>query len=93
MRNNTKQSGVAAIELVLILLALILIGFVGYRVYDARQTADEQLNQSATGPGGGQSSGTRSSADLNLAETSLDQVNPEDSSSELSELDSQLSGF
>lgn len=79
----------AAVELVLILLGLVLIGFAGYKVYDARQSADRQLDQSTSES----SSETTSSADLDTAESTLDQVNPDDSNSELSELDSQLSGF
>lgn len=95
-QQRKNQSGIVVLELLLILLGLALIGFVGYRVYDARKAADKQFDQSTSQSVPVEDSNTpeiKNATDLNEAEQSLNQINPDDSDSDASQLDSQIDSF
>lgn len=102
MKARKNQSGIAILEVVLILVIVGIIGFVGFRVFDAKKSADESLRQAdATStvnkPQLDSSAPTvapvKSTSDLDSAGKTLDSVNPDDGNTDATQLDSQMSGF
>jgi hypothetical protein len=96
MKNH--DNGFAIVEGILILVIVGLIGLVGYKVYNTRSYVNKQSqapvtatpvssNKLPTAPA------VNSTKDLNSAEQSLSRLNTDDSSSDLSQLDSQVSGL
>ena len=95
-----NQRGIAAIETVLILVIVALVGFVGYKVYTTKQNTDKaSQNSVAAGASVAKSSLSatvpemNSTNDLTSAQSTLDQTNPDDSTADLDQLSSQLSAF
>src|SRR4051812_26427098 len=100
--NKQNQSGVAALEFALLLVIVAIIGFAGYKIYQTRQSLDQQSSAQTSTPTPKSAEGTinpdtvpaiNSSSDLNKAEQSLNGVNTSDDSSDLSQLSSQSNGF
>ena len=91
MRNHEGQSGFTIIELVLVVVALALVGFGGWKVYDTHHNAIPAQSPTASVPS---APAVSSATDLNSAQTALDQNDPSNSNTtDLSQLDSQLNSF
>ena len=101
MNSTNKQSGMTIVEVVLIAVIVGMVGFVGYWVYDANKTSERQFKQSATDTSNKSTESSdlqnaseiKSTADLNAAESELDQVNPDDSAPDETQLDGQMGAF
>ena len=91
MKIRKNQLGVAAVEGLLILVILVLIGLVGYKVTQTRNSVDQSNNviDSQTTGQTVQDSvpAINNAADLNKASQALDKVNPDDSGADSSSLD------
>ena len=85
MRSNTKNGGFHVVEVVLIVGVLALIGFIGYRVWQARQTATKTpTSQTASVPT------VQSSKDLDTASSFVNQINTSADLSDLTKLQQDL---
>lgn len=99
IRNN--QSGFSAIELVIILVIVCVLGFVGYSVYDRQQnnTSDTGSNQQASEQSSTASDvkpapEINSTSDLDTASDTLEQTDPSGSNNtDAGQLDNELSAF
>ena len=99
MKTRKGSLGFTAVEGILIVVILALIGFVGYKVYSTRSSTDKITSETTTGSQ--QSAGPslvpgviNSVSDLDKAQQALD--NSDTSSqdnSDTAQLDSQLSNF
>lgn len=95
-RNNTL--GFTAVEGILIVVILALIGLVSYKVYSTRNSTDKIANDTTAGSqvATNQSSlpTVSSTSDLDKAQTALVQNDTSSKdNSDLTQLDNQLSGF
>jgi len=94
-----SQSGFAPVETFLIVVILAMISFTGYKVLSYKNSTDK-TNKSLSGASSLPAAKTIPSApsivnasDLNTAESTLNQVNPDDNAAQLTQLNSQLSTF
>lgn len=89
-----KQQGFAILEGLLILVIVGLVAFVGYRIYSMRNSINKQDTSTASQKtSAGQVPNINSSDDLSSAEQAVNQVNPDDSNSDLSQLDNQAASL
>ena len=107
MKSLNKQSGFSAPELLLVLLIAAIIGVVGYYVYDVKKSTDESNANSIAAqqtPAASKESteaknvtaapAINSAADLDKAQTVLDQNDPETgNSADSDQLDSQTANL
>lgn len=95
MNSFTHQKGFSIVEIVLVVVIIGVIGFLGYTFYhnyQAGKTPVADSSQSATATDVASSPDITSTADLDKAQSVLDQTNP-GSSTDASQLDSELSNF
>jgi len=96
MKLRQSQTGFSAVEGLLIVAVVAVLGFVGYKVYSGQQdkpasTGNNQTaDQSAKADDVPEAPEIKETNDLDKANATLDQVNPDD---DTGELDSQLSSF
>lgn len=95
MKSLLNQKGFSAVEGVIILAVVVLLGIGGYLVFNRQdssknQTASEQSSEAKDVPSAPEIS---SKSDLDEAETALDQADPSASNADASQLDSELSAF
>lgn len=100
MNTRLRQSGFSAVEIVIVVVAALIIGFLGYVFYNSQmnKTASDDTsqtsNESATADDVDTAPSIDSVEDLDEAEATLDKNDPaESSSSDSSQLDSELSNF
>ncbi len=102
MRIQTNQSGFSIIELTIVLVVVVVLGFVGRSVYDRQQAktaSDSGTSQSTNGQSPKASDvasapNVSSASDLDKAAAVLDKTDPGGSNnSDANQLDSQLSSF
>jgi Tfp pilus assembly protein FimT len=101
MGARKNQQGVAALEALLIVVILAIIGLIGFKVMGARHSVDQISNQTdssqQTTPQALRPSSDlpslNTASDLNKAQQSLNAENPDDNSGDLSQIDSQLASF
>lgn len=82
MKSLKSQTGFAVVEIVLAVVILALVGFVGYKVYDARK--DLSITEQSTQQSDSQSTASdvksapaiKTVSDLDTALTILDETNP-----------------
>ena len=99
MHHRSNNFGFAVIELVLVLVAVALIGVVGYKVYNTQKSVDKSTNnteavleQTPTASSGVSTINT--AADLDEVQSSLDELDAgDDDNNDLSQLDSELATF
>jgi len=99
MAKPKNNSGFAVLEGLLILAIVLIIGFVGYTVYHDRNNLNKLNEQSAAQqvavPKASNSTALPStinnSSDLDKASSALNADNPDDNSSDISQLNSQAS--
>lgn len=84
-----RQSGFAGLELVLILAVVAVLGFVAFKAYDANQKG-AQSQVTADVP---EAPSINATADLTVAEQTVDSVDLDADSSDNETLDTQLSAF
>jgi cytoskeletal protein RodZ len=97
MRKARNQSGVASLELGLLLVLVAIIGFTGYKVYQSRQnvnsvtetTLQTSSSQKSLSSDTSQVPPVNSTSDLDKAQSALDKENPDDNSTDVSQLNSQ----
>ncbi len=88
-----KQSGFAALEIVLLVVVVAVIGFTVYTYMGNRRAATDTTTQeaaTATVPAAPQVSST---TDLTVAENVVDQMDMDVSSADSAQLDSELTNF
>lgn len=100
MSLSKKSSGFSAVEIVLVVAVVALLGFIGWRFYAIQQAnSDQGSSQTTTTQGAAAETGgedvpaapqINSTEDLNKAEQALDSTS---TSSDGSELDSELNSF
>lgn len=96
MRIRNTQTGFAILELVLVVAVLAAAGLAAWYVYQKQQTvtpsnsSNNTTTASVTIPSAPQ---VKTSADLNSALTALDQADPSSDNADLTQLNSQASGF
>src|SRR5438105_13297046 len=97
MRLRKNQFGLAALEVVLLLLIAAIIGFTGYKVFKAKQVVDN-VSQSAVQTSDSQKPlasptaavpAVNSTTDLDKSQQALDKENPDDNAADVNQLDSQ----
>jgi Tfp pilus assembly protein PilV len=101
MKKINSQAGFSAVEAVLLLVILGIIGFAGYEVMNAKNSvSDADSSISTTQPSAAtqqtrsdQIPAVNSAADLNKAEQSLDQMNLDDNSGDTAQLSTQTANF
>ena len=99
MRVRNNQSGFSIIEIAIVVVVIGIIGFLGYTFYNNQmnKTASDdsgKTSQSATASDVKSAPAVNSVADLNNAETVLDQTDPGGSNStDADQLDAELSNF
>ena len=102
MTKHDNNSGFAAIEGLLILVIVVIIGFVGYKVEKTRSDTNKLNEQSAAQQVAVPKSNTsstgvppsiKSTSDLTKALNVLNTDNPDDNSADLTQVDSQASAF
>jgi predicted negative regulator of RcsB-dependent stress response len=95
MKVFKNQSGIAGLEVVLILIVVAIVGLVGYKVYNTKKTVDNSFSQASSSVDKTTSASSvpiiNSASDLNKTDQTLNQVNPDDGSSDEAQLNSQLS--
>lgn len=98
MKYSKTQAGFAAVEAFLVLVVLAILGFAGYKVFNAKSTVD-QTDENVSSS---QSSSTsvskdipvvNSTDDLNKVQQSLDKENPDDTAGDSAQLDGELAAF
>lgn len=85
-----KQQGFAALEVLLVLVVVAVLGFTAWTYYNHHQTAIAPESPTAQVQPSPQ---INSLADLTTAENVLNQIDIDANSSDSSQLDSQLSNF
>lgn len=98
MRIKT-QHGMALLEGLLIIVAISLIGLVGYKVTQTRNSVDKANTASDSQTVSDVSklsspapvAAVKTAADLNKSDQELDQINAEDNGADLSQIDNELS--
>jgi Tfp pilus assembly protein PilV len=85
-----KQSGFAAIEIVLLLVVVAVLGFTAYSYLSRQATNTSPESATATVPAAPRVSST---ADLTAAENTVDQMDVDASSADSAQLDSELAQF
>lgn len=99
MHRNKNSSGFSAVEIVLVVAVVALLGFIGWRFYTIqRDNAADGTSQSSTAPAQNSTKSNavpaapeiKSTQDLDTAEKTLDGTNTD---SDSSQLDSETSGF
>lgn len=96
MRIIKPQAGFTAIELVLVVVVLGLIGFTTVKAYDAHNVASKDQAptvQSAKLEAVPAAPVITTDADLSTAASTLDSMNVDENSSDSSELDADLASF
>lgn len=98
MKARSNQIGFSVVELLLIVVVVAGLGFVGYFVYNRQQSetldSASSTKQQAAEVDSLEAPAVNSVSDLDEANQTLDQSDPEtSSSSDSNQLDSQLSGF
>ena len=102
MKSLKNSSGFGAVEVLLIAVIVIILGCVGYRVYQLRTNTNKLNAQSAaeqiaipktTSSATAVPAAINSTTDLNQAAQALNSDNPNDNSADLTQLDSQASAF
>ncbi|MBI4033404.1 hypothetical protein HY379_00200 [Candidatus Saccharibacteria bacterium] len=99
MTKRRDSLGFTAVEAILIVVIAALIGLVGYKVYDTKNSTDKIASDTEAvvqqTPASNSVPGTINSAgDLDQAQKALDELDAASSDDEdLSQLDSQLSAF
>jgi predicted negative regulator of RcsB-dependent stress response len=87
MKKQSSETGFGAVEAVLILFMVGIIGFVGFRIYQAQNDASLTREASVTDAPVAQVAPIKDSADLDTVSKSLDQTSLDSTSGEL---DAQL---
>jgi hypothetical protein len=85
-----KQSGFAALEIILVLVVVAVLGFTAYNYLGHRQASNSGQAATAAVPTAPRVSST---ADLTTAENTVDQMDIEASSADSAQLDSELANF
>jgi|SRR4051794_9486096 Na+-transporting methylmalonyl-CoA/oxaloacetate decarboxylase gamma subunit len=97
------EAGIVAIELILLLILVVVVGFVGYKVLHASATVeDSNANIDSSQPvlkekkasrvqPAVQAPEVKSTSDLDKADKAVDQVNPDASNADSAQLNQQLS--
>jgi Tfp pilus assembly protein PilV len=98
MKLVKNQSGMAVLEVLLLLVVVGIIGFAGYKVHNTKQAVDNQNSANTTTVSDQKTAGSSlptisNVKELDTASTDVDQVNLDESSSDLNQLDQQLSAF
>ena len=96
MRYTKAQAGFTAIELVLVVVVLGLIGFTAVKAYDARNVASRDQAptvQSAKLEAVPAAPVITTDAELSTAASVLDSIDVDENSSDSSELDADLASF
>lgn len=99
MAKLKDNPGFAAMEGLLILVILAIVGFAGYKVEQARNNTNKLNQESASqqvavpSSGAGVPSVVNSTSDLDKAASALDKDNSDDNSADVSQIDSQSSAF
>lgn len=91
MKSIKNQSGFAGIEIGLLVVVAVVLGFVAFRTYTSNQVASN--TQTSTVGTDITAPTISSTADLTRAETIVDQLDPGASSTEDSQLDTDLATF
>jgi prepilin-type N-terminal cleavage/methylation domain-containing protein len=97
MKTQRNQRGFSAVELVIVIAVLAIVGLVGYRVISGRSTSTSTTKSAATSENATASVSSapaiKSTSDLDKAQQTLDQNDPATSNaSDSNQLDSSLSG-
>jgi len=96
MRRPTTQAGFTAIELVLVVVVLGLIGFTAVKAYDAHQLASQvqaPVVQTAPPQPVPAAPSITTTAELSTAASTLDSINVDDNGSDSAQLDADLASF
>ena len=94
MKLRKSQAGFASIDILLVIVAVGLIGFVVLQAYNARQSATGVPTETPTTVNDVPSAPKiNSAADLSTAEHTLDQVDPDTNNGDTAQLDNHLSAF
>jgi hypothetical protein len=100
MRNHRKEAGIIAIEVILFVFLALVVAGVGYKVLHARGAvedangnidASQTVNKTTPALQQTQAPDIKSKADLDAAGKALDQTSPDDNSSDLNQLNQQMS--
>lgn len=94
MKLRRAQAGFAGLEIILVVVAIVFVGYVAYKVYDANQVEQALNNEKAkvaeeniTAPS------ITTAKDLTTAEQTLDRIDPEAINTDGAELDNELAAF
>lgn len=90
MSQNRLQSGFSITEGIVVAVVVVLIGLVGYRVYDARQNANTATTGSSQAQTELKAPEIRTAKDLDTARQTLDSI---ETDSDLSSLERDLETF
>ena len=98
MKKSLNQFGFSVAEGFLLLVLAAIVGLVGYKVYSAHNTLDSQYQRASASTQAGQSEIAavpviKTTSDLDKAEQALNQQSPDDSNSDLSQMDDQVNGL
>lgn len=87
--SHNKTAGFHVVEMLLIVAIIAVLGFVGWRVWEA-QTSTQQVETAPSQSEPAQAPEVNNTSDLDEASSTLDNVNLDDSDKELSELEKEL---
>lgn len=86
---NKKNLGFSAVEIVLVIVVVALLGFIGYRVWSANNVDTAQQAAPTASQTAGEAPQINNASDLNKASETLDNTNVNGNSS--GQLESELS--
>jgi prepilin-type N-terminal cleavage/methylation domain-containing protein len=98
MKLLKNQTGFSVVEVAVVVVILAILGFAGYTVYskqrDSKKTSSNTSQDANSAAGQVKSApDINSTSDLDKAQATLDQTNPDATDSDTAELDTQLSAF
>ena len=97
MNRLIRQKGFSIVEIVLVVVVVGIVGLLGYTFYgkyQASKTPVAETSQTTSATNVSTPPSVNSTADLDKAQSVIDQTDPDgSSSSDVNQLDSQLSNF